>query len=302
MHRSGKAQTLWSSTDRGIHVLASQRRRHRVIELKALGPRADNPCMGFRRVVVAASAGVALAVLGAIVPAQAFSGGHFQGVPVNEWHYPGTTNLDGVGGWVYVEPESAPGPGQLSRTGYVYEEQFFFVGTGSKMGAIGLSNDTSGPVVGLRLIDRNNNSGPPPVTLRYPWAPGRVYFLLAYGLGGGTFGGWVYDLTAAAWTFIGTIQAPTGWGGLAPVSAFTVHGAEGLPLPSPFAPETLEGVADCAKFPKADAWFYEPVGWRGSNIVSPSGTIDEVQLGDCPARSGVVNGWHHYALGILAPA
>jgi hypothetical protein len=259
--------------------------------------------MRLRRAVVAVAV-LAAAVAGAVVPAGAATG-TVQAVPLREWHYPGTDNLDGVGGWVYVQPEPPVGAGQLSRSGYVYEEQFFFAGSGA-MGSIGLGADAGGPLVGLKLIDRNDGSGPPPLTVRYPWEPGRIYFLLAYGLGGGAWGGWVYDLTAASWTFFGAVQAPSGWGGLAPVSAFTVRGATGMPLPSPFAPETLgtvQRVSACSLFPKADAWFFEPLGWRGTELVSPAFGFGDPGYGDgFPSQTETVNGWFHFGLGTAAPA
>lgn len=256
--------------------------------------------MRLRAVVVGAVLVASMA--GGSLPARADLG-HLQGITIREWHFPGTADLDGIGGWVYVDAPTPPGPGQLSNRDYVYEWQFFFRHGG--MGAIGLGADAGGPLVGLRL-------SPPglfdpvvaPVTIRYPWQPGRIYFLLAYDLGNGAIGGWVYDLGAATWTYFGTIQAPSAWGGLAPASAATIHGALGMPLPAPYAVENLETpkVADCSQFPRAGVWFSEPLAWRGPDILSNFEYADDPGGIECPIRTEEANGWWHQVVGTLPTA
>lgn len=242
-------------------------------------------------------------VAGGAPPARADLG-HFQNVPVREWHYPGAADVDGIGGWVYVDPPAAPGPGQLSNRDYVYEEEFFFRNGG--FGAIGLGADAGGPLVGLRLSPPGIfDPIPTPVTVRYPWQPGRIYFLLAYNLGNGAVGGWVYDLGAATWTYFGTIQAPTAWGGLVPASAARIHGAQGMPLPAPFAVENLETptVPDCAQFPRAGVWFSEPFAWRGQAILTNFEYADDAGgSAPCPTRIEMANGWVHQVVGTVPPA
>jgi hypothetical protein len=256
--------------------------------------------MSFRRAVVAVAV-LASAIAAAVVPAGADQG-VVRSVPIHEWFYPGTAELDGVGGWVYVDPPGVPGPNQVSNRDYVYEELFGFTHGGH--GAIGLGADAGGPLVGLRL-DPPGAFDPavPPVTVRYAWQPGRIYFLLAYVLGAGQVGGWVYDLGAATWTYFGSIQAPPTWGKLAPGSAATVHGARGLPLPSPFSPEPLStpGVADCSQFPLAGVWFSQPYGWRGTTLVLPDVDANDPAAG-CPTGTETANGWFHQTMGTAPTA
>jgi hypothetical protein len=251
--------------------------------------------MSFRRAIVAVA--VVASAVAAVVVAAAADQGVVQLVPMHEWFYPGTEGLDGVGTWIYVDPPGTPGPNQLSNRDYVYEELFAINHGGH--GAIGLGADAGGPLVGLRL-DPPGVFDPaiPPVTVRYPWQPGRIYFLLAYALGGGQIGGWVYDLGAATWTYFGSIQAPADWGNFHPGSAATVHGARGMPLPSPFSPEPLStpGVADCSQFPRAGVWFSQPYGWRGTTPVSPYLDANDPTFG-CPSQTETANGWFHQTLG-----
>ena len=70
-----------------------------------------------------------------------------------------------------------------------------------------------------------------PVAVPYDWSPGRLYFLFVHTLGPGAWGGWVLDVWADEWTFIGQGSTPVEWGRLSPTSS-TVARWRGAPVES----------------------------------------------------------------------
>jgi hypothetical protein len=218
---------------------------------------------------------------------------HIQRVPQVLWTVPGPEPLDGIGQWVYVAPIPPAGPVQQPTTGYVYG--LGFSSSGGR-GTLGLSRDGQGGIAGIQLVPPSGGD-PAPVTVRYDWSPGKFYFLLAYHLEGDAWAGWVLDNAASAWTFVGTVQAPAGSGLLAPTSVTTVGGAESQTRPA-FSQVALGAASGtCRVFPQVDAYFYPPVGYRGTATAQATLTEGTYRLGDCPTQLTVEADWAHIRLG-----
>jgi hypothetical protein len=206
------------------------------------------------------------------------------------WQFPGEP-LDGVGGWVYVSPTPAPGPGQLSNAWYEYG--IGFAATGAH-GEVALAADDQGPVAALWVADGWGN--PAPVTIRYPWQRGHFYYLYAAHQGGGRWAAAVFDLASGTWTYIGQVQAPA----TATTAGTTVwneiNGAVGTPVPA-FSSSGQAGVDSCSQFPLTDAWFSPVDGFRAGATVSSTLQWMAMSFGDCPISTEVQNGWAHVMLG-----
>jgi hypothetical protein len=232
-------------------------------------------------------------------PVSAVAVQNYQAVPVVDWIAPGTEPLDGIGQWVYVPPIPAPGPGQLPTTGYVYGPTFL-LGIGGpnatvSQGTVGLSTDAEGPIAGIQVITSTSNEAP--ITIRYDWSPGKLYYLVAYHLGDRVWGAWVYDHAASVWTFIGSQQAYVGSGLLRPESGTAILGAEGTPIPA-FHRGTPPIVAGpCTSFPRVDAYFFPPIGYRGTTLSEATLDLSRPALGHCPTETTVEDGWVHFRLG-----
>lgn len=199
--------------------------------------------------------------------------------PTTIWDHPGGAELlDGVGAWVYVAPQAPAGPDQLAVADYQYLLSFNYPGL--RMGFIGLASGAEGKFAGMVLVD----NPVPAARVALDWQPGRFYYLLYYSLGGNQWGGWVYDLAANSWTFIGRITAAEGWGRLTP-SSRTMVSWDG--------PQA----ADCAAYPRTDAYFYPVVGYRGTSFSIASLGFHYVQPGDCATQTSIEYDWVHYRLG-----
>jgi hypothetical protein len=225
-------------------------------------------------------------------PASAYPhfGELFQRTPVTNWAVPGAEPLDGIGVWVYVAPIPTAGPAQLPSDGYVYGLDFSAPRLPTEPGGlIGLSRDDQGPIAGIRLSTT--------VTIPYAWSPGNFYYLLVYQLGEGLWGGWVYDAASSTWTFIGASHTGAGPGLLnASWNSTRVHGAVGQPV-APFSQHGISPVVGCRSFPVVDAYFYPPVGYRGTTTTQSTLTETSPNIGDCPTEATVEQDWVHIHLG-----
>jgi len=214
-------------------------------------------------------------------------GGVFQRLPSTEWLMPGTAPFDGTGRYVYVAPYS-PGPQQVSTATYRYEHIFDFEGGGG--GHVALTGDVAGPRAAFRVNDAM-------ITVPYQWSPGRIYFLFAYHLGGGTWGAWVYDVTASSWTFVGSLRPGSLHSGT--FTASTVEEAAGVRGPSDAAASPLPS---CSWFPRVDVYFSPPIGFRGTAATIGEQTRTFLTIGDCLTTWSTEYGWMHHQLGVPAPS
>lgn len=212
-----------------------------------------------------------------------------QSMPTAAWTaaMPTADRPVGLSQWLYVAIPPA-GPSQLSSTGYVYGPTFFPEG---ERGVIGLTRDASGPIAAIQVEGATVKR----TTIRYNWSPGTFYFLLAYHIGGGAWGGWVYNNTSQVWTYIGSVQADKP-GLLSNLSVTVVSGAQGAPT-APFAQEGPAVAAPCSAFPRVDAYFYPAVLYSETTAVISTVASLKPFPGDCPTTVTTEYGWAHFKLG-----
>ena len=199
------------------------------------------------------------------------------------WLQPGTGPLDGLGTFVAVARPPAPGPGQGSPTKYEYS-LIFHLEDGS-LGVLALGHKNGQKVAGFGMVPTTLVS-----TVPYDWKYDHIYYLLTYRLSATQWGAWVYDWSAATWTIIAVQTVPATTGRMLPEST-TLVDFDG-DTPAPAGTDTT-----CARYPRIDALFTAPAGWRGAAITSailkgPAG-FD----GPCPSTTAAVNGWQWYTMG-----
>ena len=213
-----------------------------------------------------------------------------QAMPTASWGatLPSAELPFGIGQWVYVAPIPPAGPGQLATTGYAYGPTFFVEG---ERGVIGLARDANGPIAAIQVEGATAKR----TTIRYNWSPGNFYYLFAYEVGNGQWGGWVFDNTASAWTVIGSVQAAKP-GPLRTQSVTVVSGAQGGPTAA-FAQEGPAVALPCSAFPRVDAYFYPPVLYTATtSVVSTVASLNPFP-GDCATQTTIENVWAHFRLG-----
>ncbi len=233
---------------------------------------------------------VVLGSLVATVGATAASTGEpkTQERPSSTWVQPDPRPLDGLGTFLYLSAP-APGPAQGSPLGYEYTLGFRFEdGSG---GVLVLGHQHGRKVAGFGLLP-----GHLVATVPFDWSFGHAYLLFTYRLGGDQWGAWVFDLTRASWTFIAHQAAPAGAGGITPTSTTQVDYDPTL------APTGAADQSTCAFFPRVDAYFFAPIGWRGGTPSVATLGANAVAGGDCPTTTTTVLGWQHYRLGATASA
>jgi hypothetical protein len=124
------------------------------------------------------------------------------------------------------------------------------------------------------------------VRIPFPWQAGRFYFPLVYRLGEGVWGGWVYDHTAGAWSFIGAVLVPARLGKLESASA------TGVAWDGP-------DQASCTAYPPADVVRMAPVGFVGGTAVQSHLAERDTIPGDCPGFvTEFAPDWDRYSVGV----
>ena len=242
-----------------------------------------------RRRVVPIAAGMAFALLAGIFvqgPAGAQTASKTQEEPGTIWDFPNTDLfMDGMGTWVYVAPQPATGPGQLSRGGYQYLLSFVFPQL--RIGLVGLATGTQGPVARLAVADLFTDPTPIGAEISYDWSPGKFYFVYVRHLPGNTLGGWVMDWQTGVWTFIGSVHLPGDWGRMVSDGKTFVNWSADHPRP-----------ADCRGYPRTDAYFFPLLGFTGDAPEIGTFIRHHTAPGDCPTQSDRLdNGWVHHGLG-----
>lgn len=204
------------------------------------------------------------------------------------WVQPGAAPLDGLGTFLYVAAPS-PGAGQASTLGYEYTLLFRFQDGSGGVLALGYKNGQK--VAGFGLVMTNHVVD----TVPFDWKFGQIYYLLTYRQGANGWGAWVYDWSATSWSAISVQTAPAGTGGILPTSSTGVDYDRSL-APTAADPST------CSYYPRIDAFWYAPMGWRGTVITNATFGTNSVVKGDCPGTTTTENGWQHYGLGSAAGA
>jgi hypothetical protein len=236
--------------------------------------------------VAACLALVVTAGLFAEVPAGADAAPKTLQMPTTGWGHPASGQwLDGMGTWLYVLPQAATGPGQLSRDGYQYQMTFVF--DHLRIGSIGVGHGPNGPVAQLEI--KNLFTGAPAsAEIAYNWSPGHFYFAYTQRLANGDIAGWILDWDKGAWAYIGTVHPLVDWGKMVSVGTTSVKWAAGRTAP-----------AACSGYPRTDAYFYPVLGYIGSSFEIGAFGGHEVEAGDCqvPVPDILDTGWVHYRLG-----
>lgn len=208
-----------------------------------------------------------------------------QDIPRSVWVQPGTGNLDGIGTFLYVAPP-APGPTQASPFGYEYTLLFTLEGGANGLVAVGYKNGQR--VTGFVM------PGNATIITPYNWAYGHIYYLLTYRLSPTLWGAWIYDWTAGTWSLIGTQTVAESVGRMLPTSYTSVDWwTDSVPAPAA-DPST------CAYYPRIDAFWFAPMGWRGDVITNATLQGNPTISRQCSSTVTTENGWQHYTLG--APA
>lgn len=226
---------------------------------------------------------VATTVVGLVAPASAATP-PAPDVQATVWAQPGTAALDGIGTFVYIAPPPAPGPTQASPANYRYSLVFHPSGA---FGVVLLGEQDGQKVAGFGLTPIT-----PISTVPYDWTYGQIYYLLAYRLSATQWGAWVYDWSAATWSLIAVQTVPDTTAGMLPESTTMVEYRATLP-------DTTDGT--CAYYPRTDALFYPPMGWRGGAITSATYNSDAGYDGPCESNATTINGWRWYTVGQTAP-
>ena len=107
------------------------------------------------------------------------------------------------------------GAGQLPPS-YLYAHYFPFTQSPSAIGVIGLVTSAGTKLAAFGIVDGAGQAHT--VGVPFDWLVGLAYYLFAAQLSPTSFGGWVYDQTAASWTFIGQVDLPAAIGKIAPAT------------------------------------------------------------------------------------
>ncbi len=242
-----------------------------------------------RRRLVSVATGLALALVAGLfaqLPAAAQAAPAHQSATTG-WEIPGYEAggvKDGMGTWLYVLPQAAAGPGQVSRDGYQYQVTALFEGL--RFARIGVRTGAQGPVAHLEIQDAGLGTPKFVAEVPYNWSPGRFYFVYTKVLANGDIAGWIMDWATGVWTYIGSLHPLANWGGMVSWSITSVEWAPGRTPP-----------VECSGYPRTDAYFFPPLGYSGATF--QIGTFDNHrQDGTCPAPAEILeNGWVHYQLG-----
>ncbi len=230
---------------------------------------------------------VAVSLLAAAVgSASAAAAPPTQHRPRSAWVVPGAAPLDGLGAFLFVNAPAA-GPAQTSVLGYEYSMLFGF--ENNSVGVMALGYKGNQKVAGFGLMPSN----PLVATVPFDWQFGRIYYLLTYRIATDVWAAWVYDYSVSRWTHIASLRAP-GIGRMRPTPTTGVEYSA--------TPTSVTNEGTCAIYPRVDAFWYPPTGWRGNDMTTATLVSgDTVSAGECPGTVRTSDGWQYYALG-SAPA
>jgi hypothetical protein len=204
-------------------------------------------------------------------------------VPLTVWAAQPPVLLDAIGSWLATVNDPTAGPGQAIPD-YSYWHEFIFPNSES-FGQIALETFGGGKFASLVISDEEEGRVHS-VRVPFSWQAGRFYFPLVYRLGDGIWGGWVYDHTAGAWSFIGAVLVPVRLSKLESTSATGVawNGAD---------------QASCTAYPLADVVRMAPVGFVGAIQVQSHLAERQTLPGDCPGFvTEFAPDWDRYSVGV----
>lgn len=203
------------------------------------------------------------------------------------WVQPGVEPLDGLGTFVYVGQPLTPGPTQGSLQPYEFTVSFRL--EDGSFGIMALGHQNGQKVAGFGIVGHTLVSVVP-----YDWNYGQIYYLLTYRQSATHWGAWVYDWTAEAWSGIAQLDVPATTGRMLPEATTSVDYDGGPIAPPPGADTT------CAFYPRIDAMFTAPMGWRGNAITTAAFKAYGGSDGPCPSSTVPVSGWQWTTMGQAA--
>lgn len=216
-------------------------------------------------------------------PASAQTSPPTQQMPGTNWVQPGTGNLDGLGNFLYVGPPPAAGATQGSPLGYEFTMSARLEGNAMALLVLGYKNGQR--VAGFGVIPDIV------ITMPFQWDYGRIYYLLTYRLTPTQWGAWIYDWSAGTWSLIAVQTVPEGTGRMLPTARTSVD------FDPTLAPAPSAHTSTCAFYPRIDAFWYAPMGWRGEVITNATLSGNETFAGTCPTTTRTSDGWQWYTLG-----
>ena len=205
------------------------------------------------------------------------------GTAHSSWSQPTAEPLDGLGSWMAIADGPVAKAGQLAPS-YLYGHYFGFENT-TASGVVALVVVPGGRSAVFSLVGADGV--PHAVGVPFDWRAGRYYFSLVHQLVPGTWGAWVYDYSAASWSYVGQLSLSGAVGRLSPTSTTAVTW---------FGPTARA----CSAYPRADVLVSPPIGFGAGAATSAVSTADGVKPGDCTvgASSDV---WARYTLGAAKP-
>lgn len=201
-------------------------------------------------------------------------------MPFSIWEQPTSTPLDGIGSWVINANTPAAAGGQVGPT--YLEGHVFNFAESSAQGVVSLVTDPAGRFVTFSATGPDGT--PHGAAIPFQWEGSRAYFTYVYQLAPGTWGAWIYDQTAASWTEIGVLYLPQEWGRLSAVSVTTVAW---------YGPTA----GRCSAYPRADAFFYPPIGYVGGSATVGRFLLTAALNDDCLAETSMSGDWARYRVG-----
>ena len=213
---------------------------------------------------------------------RAAAAGVTQNMPVAIWQLPAGT-YDGIGSWMIPGNVPAAGAGQVQPV-YFAVHEFNFVNHTDADAYLAVGIIGSERFVEFAVFFEGGRETR--AYLPFNWQANRWYFPFVYRGGNGMWAAFVYDLTAAASTYVGSLVVPTDWAGIDPQSYLYV----GWGGPDP---ET------CSGYPQFDVYRLSPTGFIGQVASQSTLPVTDVNPGDC---SGTLAGqpnaaWSHFVMG-----
>ena len=209
-------------------------------------------------------------------------GGAAQNMPVAIWQLPAGT-YDGIGSWMIPGNVPVAGAGQLSPV-YAAVHEFNFINNTDADALMMLAIVGDERVAQFLVFWPDGRESR--VLMPFDWQANRWYFPFVYKASPGIWAAFVYDLTAAASTYVGSVVVPAEWGGIGGQSYLFVNWFGDEP-------------ADCAGYPHFDVYRLSPTGFIGQQAIQSTNPTSQFETGPC---SGTLAGqptpaWSHFVMG-----
>jgi hypothetical protein len=127
-------------------------------------------------------------------------------------------------------------------------------------------------------------------TVPFDWKFGHLYYLLTARIDVDVWAGWIFDWDSKVWTHIAS-QSEPGIGRMLPTSSTSVDYDPDL------APSPAADTSTCAFYPRLDAFWHPPTGWRGQVMTTATLGASTESPGECPSTTTTSDGWQYHALG-----